>query len=47
MVAETAQVAGFGQDGECGDRADAGDPAQELVVGTFVQELALASSYVV
>ena len=33
MVTQPAQVTGLGQDGECVDRADAGDGLQPLVVG--------------
>ncbi len=37
-MAEAAQVAGLGQDGQGVDRADAGDAAQQLVVGALRQE---------
>src|SRR5215212_5035730 len=39
MMAKAAEVAGLGQDGERGDRSNAWDPTQELVVRAFVQEL--------
>src|SRR3954469_25458933 len=39
MVAKAAQVAGLGQNGERGDRSNAWDPTQELVVRALVQEL--------
>ena len=38
VMAEAAQVAGLGQDGQGVDRADAGDAAQQLVVGALRQE---------
>ena len=32
-MTETTEIAAFGQDGECNDRADAWDLAQGLVIG--------------
>ena len=39
MMAEAAQVAGFGKDGHCIDRTDAWDLAQALVVGVLAEQV--------
>src|SRR3712207_174958 len=39
VVPEAAQVPGLGEDGECGDRADAGNAAKEPIVGILGQKL--------